>query len=262
MAHKIFLSHTHADKQLVEPVAIQLADIFGRDQIFYDSWSIQPGQGIIDQIDKGLEAPDFVFFFVSTKSLQSEIVKLEWQNALFRATNGKIRLIPVRMDEISMPSILTQTAYINMYDNGLEASIRQIVDLCQGNTSFIPQKKFSNLTFSVSTENREVKLVIRASHFMEPNPNFIVLIKNEQEEFTIEAVGYGGYSGGFNPNIEMTNGLVSNGFLIKPMNAALTPTLPVRINLKPSGEAEIAFCGLLHQAGEQRWEPVPQFNPS
>ncbi|PGH37359.1 MAG: TIR domain-containing protein, partial [Candidatus Nephrothrix sp. EaCA] len=65
MAHKIFLSYTRADQPIVEPVALRLEDIFGQEQVFYDSWSIRPGDGIIDQINKGLEAPEFVFFFVS-----------------------------------------------------------------------------------------------------------------------------------------------------------------------------------------------------
>ena len=47
MAHKIFLSHNHNDKPLVEAVALKLSGIFGQDQVFYDSWSIRPGDGII-----------------------------------------------------------------------------------------------------------------------------------------------------------------------------------------------------------------------
>ncbi|WP_211327660.1 toll/interleukin-1 receptor domain-containing protein [Solilutibacter pythonis] len=77
MTHRIFLSHDHNDKPLVEAVALKLADIFGQDQVFYDSWSIRPGDSIIDQMNKGLEAPEFVFFFVSVNSLASGMVKLE-----------------------------------------------------------------------------------------------------------------------------------------------------------------------------------------
>jgi len=65
------------DKPLIEPVAIRLGAIFGQNQVFYDSWSIKPGDGIIDQMNKGLEAPEFVFFFVSANSLNSGMVKLD-----------------------------------------------------------------------------------------------------------------------------------------------------------------------------------------
>ncbi|WP_019384264.1 toll/interleukin-1 receptor domain-containing protein [Acinetobacter venetianus] len=139
MPHKIFLSHNHNDKPLVEAVALRLANIFGQDQIFYDSWSILPGDGIIDQMNKGLETPEFIFFFVSAQSLKSDMVKLEWQNALYAATKGKTRLIPIRVDGCNMPTLLQQTLYIDMYSIGLEATIAQIVSLTQGNASFTPQ---------------------------------------------------------------------------------------------------------------------------
>jgi len=67
----IFLSHNFKDR-----------DIFGQENVFYDSWSIQPGDGIIDQMNDGLTQCKLFFFFVSNNSLNSEMVKLEWQNAL------------------------------------------------------------------------------------------------------------------------------------------------------------------------------------
>ena len=47
----IFISHNSKDKAVVEQIAIRLRDIFGQNNIFYDSWSIQPGDGIIDKMD-------------------------------------------------------------------------------------------------------------------------------------------------------------------------------------------------------------------
>ena len=150
MAHRIFLSHNHSDKPIVDPVAIRLRAIFGEKQIFYDSWSIKPGDGIIDQMNKGLKAPEFVFFFVSAASLKSGMVKLEWQNALYAASKGKTHIIPVRVDGTPMPPVLMQTLYIDMHTIGLEAAIAQIVSVAQGNASFTPQHDgFSNLTYSI-----------------------------------------------------------------------------------------------------------------
>ncbi len=50
----IFLSHNFKDKAIVEPIALRLRDIFGQESVFYDSWSIQPGDGIIDKMNDGL----------------------------------------------------------------------------------------------------------------------------------------------------------------------------------------------------------------
>ena len=50
----IFISHNCKDKPIVEPIAIKLATVFEQDKVFYDSWSIQPGDGIIDKMSEGL----------------------------------------------------------------------------------------------------------------------------------------------------------------------------------------------------------------
>ena len=62
---KIFISHNYKDKPIIEPIAIKLGEIYGRENVFYDSWSIQPGDGIIDKMNDGLLECDFFFFFVS-----------------------------------------------------------------------------------------------------------------------------------------------------------------------------------------------------
>lgn len=260
MAQKIFLSHNFNDKPVVETVAIRLAGIFGRDQVFYDSWSIQPGDGIIDQMNKGLEAPEFVFFFVSANSLNSGLVKLEWQNALFAASKAKTRIIPVRVDGTAMPPLLMQTLYIDMHTIGLEAAISQIVNVTQGNASFTPQHQgFSNLTYSTTLhENGILDVVVKASHLMEPNPNFFILVGNGKDEFTCSSPGTSGYYGGFHPDVRLDNGEVHNGFSIRPMGAVLTPAFPVTLELKPQGTTKIDFKHVLHEVSRDKWVTIPK----
>ena len=114
----IFLSHNCKDKPIVGQIAIRLKEIYGEESVFYDSWSIQPGEGIIDKMNEGLLKADFFFFFISKNSLASSMVKLEWQNALMMKTQDhKLKFIPVRLDESSVPAILKQTLYIDFYTN-------------------------------------------------------------------------------------------------------------------------------------------------
>ncbi len=110
----IFLSHNFKDKAIVEPIALRLRDIFGQENVFYDSWSIQPGDGIIDKMNDGLTQCKLFFFFVSNNSLNSEMVKLEWQNALMKMTSGQTKIIPIRLDNCIMPTILMQSLYIDL----------------------------------------------------------------------------------------------------------------------------------------------------
>ena len=261
MPHKIFLSHNHTDKPIVEPVAIRLAAIFGQDQVFYDSWAIKPGDSIIEQMNKGLQAPELVLFFVTANSLASGMVKLEWQNALYAASKGKTRVVPVRVDGAPMPPILTQTLFIDMHTVGLEAGIAQIVAIAQGGGTFTPQHLgFSNLTFSLQTDAEEsVNGIIRASHLMEPNPNFLFGTKKAEEDFFFNLNAGQPYIGGMNiGGISLPDGTKANAFSFRPMGGALTPGHPLRFNIKKKGSAPLQIIGVMHQAGENNWVEIPQ----
>lgn len=261
MSHSIFLSHNFNDKPLVEPVATRLAEIVGQDEVFYDSWSIRPGDGIIERMNQGLTAPSYVFFFVSKNSLASAMVKLEWQNALYAASKGKTRVIPVRVDGCEMPAILMQTLYIDMHTIGLEAAITQIINVIQGNASFTPQHLgFSNLTFSIEQGESadEMDLVVRASHLMEPNLKFLVLVDNADGEVNVTAPGVLMNNIGFNEGVELSGGLTTNGFFIQPVGATLSPSHPVRLRVLKTGNVPVTFRGLLHEREQNNWFPVPQ----
>ncbi len=204
----IFLSHTHADKPVVEPVAVQLGAIFGMQNVFYDSWSIQPGDGIIDKMNEGLEAPDFVFFFVSAASIASGMVKIEWQNALYKASSGKTRIIPVRVDGTAMPAVLSQNLYIDMYAQGIAVAIQQIVNLFQGNNSFTPQHGgFSNLTWKTLplTDTQGLEIIVSASHLFEPVTQVAVLSNNTDKEAELDPNPVP-FVGGFQSDLTLSNG--------------------------------------------------------
>jgi hypothetical protein len=133
----IFISHTWIDKPLIEPITIKLADIYGQDKVFYDSWSIQPGDGIIDKMNTGLSECKFFLFFVSKNSLNSNMVQLEWQNMLMQSSkNQNIKFIPIKIDDCILPIILLQTLYIDVFGKGLDYALRQMVDVINGNNTF------------------------------------------------------------------------------------------------------------------------------
>jgi hypothetical protein len=260
MAHKIFLSHNHNDKPLVEAVALKMAAIFGQDQVFYDSWSIRPGDGIIDQMNKGLEAPEFVFFFVSTNSLASGMVKLEWQNALYSASKGKTRIVPVRVDGSDMPAVLKQTLFIDMHTVGLDAAIAQIVSVTQGHASFTPQHQgFSNLSFTqVLNGDGSIDIAVKASHLMEPNPNFVFVTTNAETEIAWEFKNKQAFIGGFNKDtFSDISGNTAHGILMRPMGGALTPTHPIRVVFSKKGDVPIKIVGVFHEKAENNWVSVP-----
>jgi len=256
----IFLSHNHNDKPVVEPIALRLREIFGQDKVFYDSWAIQPGDGIIQKMNEGMSSPEFIFFFVSATSLASKMVEIEWQNALFKSTKGECKIIPVRVDGSAMPPVLLQNVYIDMYAHGVEAAIHQIVNVVQGNNTFTPQHLgFSNLTYEVSGDPAgELTIYIRASHLMEPNPEFLVLVDNPAGEVLIELNGGVPHRGGFNENLTLTNGVTTNAFAIAPLGGAITPKMPMVVKLKATGAAPVVLRGVLHRASHELYSPIPR----
>lgn len=265
MGHKIFLSHNHNDKPLVEAVALKLASIFGQNEVFYDSWSIQPGEGIIDKMNQGLEAPEFVFFFVSKNSLASGMVKLEWQNALYSASKGKTRVIPVRIDGSDMPSLLKQTLFIDMHTVGLEATIAQIVSVTQGNASFTPQHQgFSNLSFSqTKVDDSTIEFTVKASHLMEPNASFMFVTSNSEQEIKWGLTNKQPFVGGFNKDAFTSTTLGStHGVLIRPMTSSLTPTHPLRVTFSKKGSTDISVLAVFHEKSENEWVEIPKAIPT
>lgn len=171
----IFLSHNSKDKPIVEPIALKLREIYSQDQVFYDSWSIQPGDGIIDKMNSGLEQCKLFFYFVSNNSLSSYMVKLEWQNAVMKASKGEARLIPVRIDNCIIPPILQQSLYIDMYNNGFDVALRQIVDVANGTNTFRQQYQSPQnilATINLSQSGKKILVKLEARYFMEPIPHF------------------------------------------------------------------------------------------
>jgi hypothetical protein len=253
----IFVSHTHADKPLVEQVALRLAAAFGQDKVFYDSWSIQPGEGIIDKMSQALGEVTHFFFFVSANSLKSKMVSLEWQNALLKATRGHCRLVAVRCDASELPPIMAQSLYIDLYSVGLDAATAQMADVVRGESTYRPPtEQFSNLAFAVTGADQEVTLEIKAKFYLEPISTFVVLIDNAASEFELKPINEDPYKGGFNEKVQLDNGIVTNGFLVSIFRG-LTPPMSLRISIKATGSAPLRLRGVLHQKSHDRWESVP-----
>ncbi|MGZ9676645.1 toll/interleukin-1 receptor domain-containing protein [Flavobacterium sp. GNP001] len=255
----IFISHNHTDKIIIEPIALKLADIFGKENVFYDSWSMQPGDGLIDKMNDGLEKCTHFFFFVSKNSIGSNMVKMEWQNAVYKASKGKCKVIPVRLDATSMPSILSQSLYIDLYSNGIDTSVGQMVNVIQGNSTFsVNTNTFSNLSFKIESQT-ETKITIKifASHYLEPISSFLILVKNNENELNFSLPTEGMFNGGFNNDVKLNNGNVVNAEAMKAARG-ITPTMPLTIEISKEKEVDFKFIGILHQTSEENYSAIPQ----
>lgn len=253
----IFLSHNHKDKVIVEQIAIRLRDIFGEEKVFYDSWSMQPGDGIIDKMNEGLSDCRLFLFFVSKNSLQSNMVKLEWQNAVIKATKGETKIIPVKLDDCLMPAILLQSLYIDLFGNGLEVALRQIVDVVSGRNTFKSGiQGFSNLRAYAYNEGRKIIIECHAEHYLEPISNFLFVVTNNEEELTFNCKSSAIYRGGFNKNIIPNSGTVFNGQLMA-IEKGTVPGFPFIVEIEPKVGISINLTGVMHEKKMNEWASIP-----
>lgn len=253
----IFLSHNHRDKQLVRQIAQTLCDVYGQDNIFYDEWSIRPGDSIIEEMNTGLEKCRFFFFFISKNSLNSNMVKLEWQSALTKYGKG-IKFIPVILDDSKIPQIISATCYIDVHHNSLEVAIRQIIDVIDGETNtLIKDPFFSNLRAFITNTQEGKEIEFRAEHYMEPFSRYLVLVNNsEDDEIIANFPDFSEYIFGFNKDIKLSDGTCCNAVLIE-VTSATAPNFPVRVLLKSNKAIEIQIIGIMHATSRQNFSSIP-----
>jgi hypothetical protein len=253
----IFLSHNHKDKPLVEQIALRLRDTFGQDKVFYDSWSIQPGDGIVDRMNEGLEACELFLFCVSKNSLQSNMVKLEWQNAVLKAAKGQAKLIPVKLDDCLMPPILLQSLYIDLFGQGLEVALRQIVDVSQGRNTFAPgPQEFSNLRAYTYPEGTATVVECHAEHYLEPISHFLFLLHNKADEVRVEYKSGPMCNMEFHEGIRLNNGGTFNAQFVG-VDRGTVPGFPFIVHITPNAGAEVKFAGVLHEKTMGQFSGIP-----
>ncbi len=254
----IFISHTFKDKPIVEPIALRLSSIFGQENVFYDSWSIQPGDGIIEKMNSGLTECEFFFFFVSKNSLQSKMVSLEWENTLLKATNGDVKLIPVKLDDCLMPAILMQSLYIDIFGKGLEVGIRQMVDVIQNRNTFRPQiQTYENIRGHVSLHSEsECTIAYYAEYYLEPISRYAVLVDNSVDNIDMKCLSDGMFSHRSSMNIKLNNGEVHNCIFCS-VTRGTAPGFPFRIHLKTKNNERLVVCGLMHAVNEKNYQCIP-----
>lgn len=179
----IFLSHQHKDKEFVDVIAYELKEMYGEENVFYDSWSIKPGENIIESMSSGIEKCKYFFYFITENSLKSEMVNLEWTAAISRKSKHDIEFIPVKADNVDPPAIISALKYLDLYTNGLETTILQMKEIISKENLSQKHPTFNNLIAYVHPiSNTEVHFYITAKRFFEPGGQFVILTTLERHE--------------------------------------------------------------------------------
>ena len=112
---KLFLSHSHEDKDTVIRVATDLENSGIR--VWLDRWELQAGDSIIDKINEGIGISDYLAVFLSPTSLKSAWVRKEVNAGLMKELESKsvsviVALLPNCRNE-DIPLLLRDKLWID-----------------------------------------------------------------------------------------------------------------------------------------------------
>ena len=210
-------------------------------------------------MNEGLSNCKYFFYFVSANSLTSAMVKMEWQNALFIAAQNVIKFIPVRLDQSVLPPIMMQTLYIDLFSNGIEVALRQIIDVVRGSNTFTSTSPtFSNLVAYKYRENDKLIVECRALYYLEPISNFSFLSFNDVENVEHNVRGENMHSFGSGRDIPLNNGLKVN-YITLGLGRGTLPGFPFIVEFTFNAERTFDIVSVLHQTSTQYFSPIPIF---
>jgi len=187
------------------------------------------------------------------------MVKLEWQNALFKATQNKVKLIPVKLDDCLMPAILLQTLYIDVFGKGLEFGLRQIIDVINNkNTHTAGEQTYENVRGYIlkTPQEKEINIEIRAETYVEPMSKYLLLVENLENEVEGKCTNQVLIQQRFLKDVNVADNYKCNGIYFEVVRPT-TPGFPIRFTLKSMTEEPLKFKGIMRGISEHIIRPVP-----
>lgn len=189
------------------------------------------------------------------------MVKLEWQNALMKMTNGQTKIIPIRLDNCILPAILMQSLYIDLFQNGIEVAIRQIVDISKGNNTFVPQyNDVSNLVAYKWWEDKTLIVEYRAQYYMEPISHFAFITYNTQNQISFGSKNNFAFRFGFNVEVATLNsiGIKLNAIRID-FPESIVPGFTQTAEFSAKTDFPIDILQIMHEIKINEWKGIPMF---
>lgn len=139
MTLKVFVSHASEDK---ERFVVGFATKLRQNGIdaWLDRWEMVPGDSLVDKIfEEGIANAVAVIVVLSKYSVAKPWVREELNAAFVKRVNSKSKLIPILLDECTVPEALSSTLWEKIDDlNSYEASFGHIMSSLTGVTDKPP----------------------------------------------------------------------------------------------------------------------------
>ena len=122
---RVFISHSSEDEDSVRVLAERLRG--SQVDAWYAEWEIAPGDSIVQKVNEGLSECDVFIIVISENSVVSRWVQEELSSAVVRRISEEASIIPVRLDDSPVPTVINHLYWVRMpppeseYDKLLKA---------------------------------------------------------------------------------------------------------------------------------------------
>lgn len=124
---KVFISYSHQDREYADLIAGRLRE--DGHEVWYDKWKLKVGDNLIEKINQGLKETDALIVIISKNSLSSKWVMHELSAIAFGELSSRSsRIIPVLVDESTVPEYLARNVYVDLSEN-IEIGLNKIVQV-------------------------------------------------------------------------------------------------------------------------------------
>lgn len=185
---------------------------------------------------------------------------MEWQNALFRVAQNRIQFIPIRMDSSMMPALLTQSLYIDLFSQGLDVAIRQIVDVINGNNTYRdPIQLFSNMVAYKYREGDKLIVECHAQHYLEPISSFIFCTQHDVNNITAKVRNESMSMTGHKNNTTLNTGYITN-IISRSIQKGTLPGFPFVVEFISKVNEYFDIEIVMHAKSHEYYQPIPMYN--
>jgi hypothetical protein len=113
---KIFISYSRDDSAIAVPLYGALRDVGF--EVFLDKYEILIGENLVSRISSAISEAGYVIALISESSVNSSWCKTELNQAIsWSITNQKVKVLPIRIGEVTMPNSLVGEAYYEYGNN-------------------------------------------------------------------------------------------------------------------------------------------------
>ena len=122
----MFISYAHADAAVAR--ALQRALEAHGMRVWIDETELRVGDDLVERIAQAVSGVDFVLAVVSDASVNSNWCRQELSWAASGGIDqGRVRVLPLRLDAIEMPPVVRGKVYLDVDRAGPEAVVERLV---------------------------------------------------------------------------------------------------------------------------------------